>query len=117
MSRNYANQTINRPNTLVSGGDLYSGSTGTGATFRNVEQKILPAVKSIGKFGIKELAKEGTSTFKPIGQAAGLAAGVGATALTGNPELLPYLGATGSFIGKGLGGYVQKKADEAIDKW
>lgn len=117
MSRNYANPTISRPNTLSSGGDLRSGNTGTAAAFRSVEQKIIPALTAVGKYGVKQLAKAGTATFKPIGQGVGLAAGVGATALTGNPELLPYLGSAGGYAGGKAGEYLQKKANKAIEAW
>ena len=113
MSRNYANPTISRPNTLSSGGDLRSGNTGTAAAFRTVEKKV----SAVGKYGVKQLAKAGTSTFKPIGQGLGLAAGVGATALTGNPELLPYLGSAGGYAGGKAGEYLQKKANKAIEAW
>lgn len=116
MSRNYANPTISRPNTLSSGGDLRSGNTGTAAAFRTVEQKILPALTSVGKFGVKQLAKAGTATFKPIGQGIGLAAGVGASALAANPELIPYLGTGGAYFGGKAGEALKQRADRAIDK-
>ena len=116
IARNYAQPQIGRPNTLSSGGDLRSGNTGTASTFRRVERTVIPALKSVGKYGVKQLAKAGTSTFKPIGQGIGLAAGVGATALTGNPELLPYLGSAGGYLGGKAGEALKKRTDKAIDR-
>jgi hypothetical protein len=116
ISRNYATQSIGRPNTLSSGGNLRSDSSPSAQFFRRVEKSVVPALTSVGKYGVKQLAKAGTSTFKPIGQGLGLAAGVGATALTGNPELLPYLGSAGGYAGGKAGEYLKKKADKAIDR-
>lgn len=116
ISRNYEQSAIGRPNTLSSGGNLRSDSSPSAQFFRRVEKSVVPAITTVGKYGIKQLAKAGTSTFKPIGQGLGLAAGVGATIATGNPELLPYLGSGGGYLGGKAGEYLKKKADKAIDK-
>lgn len=116
ISRNYATQTIGRPNTLSSGGDLRSGRGPTATAFRTVEKTVIPALTSVGKYGIKQLAKAGTSTFKPIGQGIGLAAGVGASALAANPELIPYLGTGGAYLGGKAGEALKKRADKAIER-
>ena len=79
IARNYAQPQIGRPNTLSSGGNLRSDRSPGAQFFRRVEKTAVPALKSVGKYGVKQLAKAGTSTFKPIGQGIGLAAGVGAT--------------------------------------
>lgn len=115
ISRNYANQQIGRPNTLSSGGNLRSDSSPSAQFFRRVEKDIVPALTSVGKYGVKQLAKAGTSTLPVIGQGVGLAAGAGISALT-NPELIPFLGTGGAMIGKKGGQYVQKIANKAIDR-
>jgi len=116
IARNYAQPQIGRPNTLSSGGNLRSDRSPGAQFFRRVEKTAVPALKSVGKYGVKQLAKAGTSTFKPIGQGIGLAAGVGATLATGNPELLPYLGSAGGYLGGKAGEALKKRADKAIDK-
>jgi hypothetical protein len=46
-----------------------------------------------------------------------MTAGIGAAALTGQPELLPYAAAAGGVLGGEAGKYLQSKANKAIDKW
>lgn len=116
ISRNYANPTIGRPTPMSPAGNLRSGSTPTATAFRTVEKTVVPALKSVGKYGLKQLGHAATSTFKPIGQGVGLAAGVGASALAANPELLPYLGTAGGYLGGKAGEALKKRADRAIDK-
>jgi len=116
IGRNYANQQIGRPNTLSSGGNLRSDSSPSAQYFRRVEKDIVPALKSVGKYGVKQLAEAGTDTLPTIGQGAGLVAGAGISALT-NPELIPYLGTGGAYLGKKGGEYLQKKANKAIEAW
>lgn len=116
IQRNYPDAKIDRPAPMSPAGNLRSGSGPTATAFRTVEKAVIPALTSVGKYGVKQLAKAGTSTFKPIGQGIGLAAGVGATALTGNPELLPYLGSAGGYLGGKAGEALKKRADKAIDR-
>lgn len=117
ISRNYGNQTISRPNTLVSGGDLRSGRTGSASVFRTIEKAVIPAARGAGLFAARQAARAGTSTLKTIGQGVGLAAGTGIAAVTGQPELAPYLAAAGGVAGGEAGKYLQTKANKAIDKW
>lgn len=116
ISRNYNAPTIGRPNTLSSGGNLRSDNSSSAQFFRRVEKSAVPALKSVGKYGLKQLGHAATSTFKPIGQGVGLAAGVGASALAANPELLPYLGTAGGYLGGKAGEALKKRADRAIDR-
>jgi hypothetical protein len=113
IARNYDPQKIGRPNTLVGNDNIRSPSS---TAFRLVEKRIVPALKSVGKYGVKQLAKAGTATLPTIGQGAGLVAGAGISALT-NPELIPYLGTGGAILGKKGGQYLQKKANKAIEAW
>jgi hypothetical protein len=117
ISRNYAAEQINRPNTLVAGGNLRSASTPTANLFRTVESKALPALRSTALFGARQAARAGTSTLKTLGQGVGLAAGTGIAAVTGQPELAPYLAAAGGLAGGEAGKYLQTQANKAINKW
>lgn len=114
IARNYAPETIGRPNSLVGNDNIRSPS---GNTFRLVEKRILPAVKSVGKYGIKKIARAGTSTFEPIGEAIGYATGAGLSTVAGNPELAPYLGTVGGLAGGAFGEELKKKALKKIDKF
>lgn len=117
ISRNYGSQTINRPNTLVSGGDLRSAGTGVAQGFRRVEQAAIPALRSTGLFAARQLGRAATGSLKTLGQGLGMTAGIGAAALTGQPELLPYAAAAGGVLGGEAGKYLQTQANKAIDKW
>lgn len=116
ISRNYAPQTIGRPNTLSSGGNLRSDNSSSAQFFRRVEKTAVPALKSVGKYAAKGIAKTGTSTLKTLGQGVGLAAGIGAASLAGQPELLPYAAALGGTLGGEAGKYLERKANRAIDR-
>ena len=114
ISRNYAQPQIGRPNSLVGNDNIRSPG---GNTFRLVEKRIIPTLKSVGKYAVRGVAKAGTSTFKTLGQGAGLAAGTGLAVATGQPELAPYLAAAGGLAGGEAGKYLQSKANKAIDKF
>jgi hypothetical protein len=117
IARNYAPPAIDRPNTLVSGGNLRSATTPTANLFRTVESKALPALRSTALFGARQLGRAATGSLKTLGQGVGMTAGIGAAALTGQPELLPYAAAAGGVLGGEAGKYLQSKANKAIDKW
>lgn len=117
IARNYEQQQIGRPNTLSSGGDLRSDSSPSAQFFRRVEKSAVPVLKSVGKYGIKKIARAGTSTFEPIGEAIGYATGAGLSTVAGNPELAPYLGTVGSLAGGAFGEELKKKALKKIDKF
>lgn len=117
IQRNFDNATIGRPQTLVSGGNLSSLGTGVSNTFRRVESSVLPAARSAGLFAARQLGRAATSQLKTLGQGAGIAAGIGAAALTGQPELLPYAAGLGGLAGGEAGKYLQTKANKAIDRW
>lgn len=114
IARNYDPLKIGRPNTLVGNDNIRSPS---GTAFRLVEKRIVPALKSTGKYAVRGIAKAGTSTFKTLGQGLGLTAGTGLAVATGQPELAPFLATAGGIAGGELGKYYQKKADKAIDKF
>lgn len=117
IARNYEPAKIGRNQTMVSGGNLSSLGTGVARGFRTVEQAALPALRGAGLFAARQIAKAGTSQLKTLGQGVGLAAGIGASALTGQPELTPYLAAAGGLAGGEAGKYLQAKANKAIDRW
>lgn len=116
IQRNYEPATIGRPQTLVSGGNLSSLGSGVARGFRTVEQTALPALRSAGLFAARQVGRAATSQLKTLGQGVGLAAGIGASALTGQPELAPYLAAAGGLAGGEAGKYLQTRANKAIDK-
>lgn len=117
IQRNYEPQRISRPQTLVSGGNIASLGTGVAKGFRTVEQNLLPAARSAGLFAARQIGRAATSQLKTLGQGAGIAAGIGAAALTGQPELLPYAAAAGGLAGGEAGKYLQASANKAIDRW
>jgi hypothetical protein len=117
IARNYAPEQINRLNTLVSGGNLRSATTPSANLFRTVESKALPALRSTALFGARQLARGAVGAVKPIVQSAGMGLGIGAAALAGQPELLPYTVAAGGLLGNEAAKYLQSRANKAIDKW
>lgn len=116
IARNNATPTINRPNTLVSGGDLRSATTSTANIFRTVENKAIPALRSAGLFAARQAGRYGTSQLPTIGKDVGIGLGVAASTLTGQPEILPYSVATGDYVGTEVGKYLQEKANKRLTK-
>jgi len=117
IQRNYEPAKIGRPQTMVSGGNLASMGTGVARGFRTVEQNLLPAARSAGLFAARQVGRAATSQLKTLGQGAGIAAGIGAAALAGQPELLPYAAGLGGLAGGEIGKRFQESANKAIDRW
>lgn len=117
IQRNYEPAKIGRPETMVSGGNLASMGTGVARGFRTVEKNLLPAARSAGLFAARQVGRAATSQLKTLGQGVGLAAGIGASVLTGQPELTPYLAAAGGVVGGEIGKRFQESANKAIDRW
>lgn len=109
ISHGYTTPRIYRQPSLNIYDDISSG----GKLLSNIGRKyVAPAAKYVGK----EALKLTTKPLPTIGQGIGLAAGLGATFATGNPELAPYLGSAGAYAGDVAGKWAQKKINTAIDK-
>jgi len=117
ISRNYGPSKINRPSTLDSAGNIRDLGGNISQGIRSVAKTVAPAARTAGIYLAKEAAKTGTSVLPTIGKGVGLAAGVGLSALTGNLETLPYLGAGGAYLGSKGGKYLQEEANKSINKW
>ena len=109
IARSYNPPRIVRPPTLNIYDDIRAGEKALSSFGKKY---VVPAAKTAGK----ELLKVPGKALPVIGQGVGLTAGLGATYLTGNPELAPYLGGAGAFAGKKGGEYLKKKLDTAIDR-
>lgn len=109
IQRSYNQPRITRSPTLNMYDDIKAGEK---ALTSFGKKYVVPAAKTVGK----EILKVPLKTLPTIGQGVGLAAGVGATALSGNPELLPWLGTAGGYAGKKGGEYLKKAGERAIDK-
>lgn len=109
ISRSYAPPRITRQPSLNMYDDIRKGEKALTAFGKKY---VVPAAKYTGK----ELLKVPVKTLPTIGQGLGLAAGVGTTVATGNPELLPYLGTAGGYAGKKAGEWAKGKIEKAIDK-
>jgi hypothetical protein len=90
--------------------DIKSGFK-TGAKF------LIPTIKGLAKQGVSELAKNAPQ----LGATIGSSALSGLALMAGQPELVPFAMKAGASLGekagKALGGYAEKKATGAIDRF
>ena len=90
--------------------DLKSG-------FKVGAKLLIPTIKGLAKQGVSELAKNAPQ----LGATIGSSALSGLALMAGQPELVPFAMKAGASLGekagKALGGYAEKKATGAIDRF